>query len=43
MLATKAPMVMPGQQDLPNNIMSAKAIPDGGHAGNAVVFSNAKK
>lgn len=43
MLATKDPIVIPGQADLPRSIMRANAIPDGGHAGSAVVFSNSKK
>jgi hypothetical protein len=43
MLAMSEPMVIPGHVDRPNNIMRAKAIPEGGHAGRAVEFSNAKR
>jgi hypothetical protein len=43
MLATRAPIVIPGQADLPSKMIRANAIPEGGHVGRAVVFSKAKK
>lgn len=43
MFAINDPMAIPGQVERPNKIINAKAIPDGGHAGSAVEFSNAKK
>jgi hypothetical protein len=43
MLAIKEPIVIPGHADRPSNIIKANAIPEGGQAGNAVVFSKANK
>ena len=42
-LATRDPMVMPGHTDLRRRITRANAMPDGGQAGRAVVFSNERK
>jgi hypothetical protein len=41
--AMSEPIVIPGHDDRPKRIINAKAIPEGGHVGKAVVFSNAKK
>jgi hypothetical protein len=42
-LAINAPIVIPGHDDLPNKMMSANAIPEGGHAGKEEVCSKTKK
>jgi hypothetical protein len=43
MLASSAPIVIPGQAALPNKMSRANPIPAGGQAGKAIVLSKAKK
>ena len=40
--ATSEPIMIPGQMLRPNRRVRAKATPDGGHVGRAVVFSKAR-
>ena len=40
-LARNAPRRMPGQTRYPKSRINARAIPEGGHTGVALVFSNA--
>jgi hypothetical protein len=42
-LAKSAPIVIPGQTDLPIKIINAKAIPEGGQVGNSMESLKAKK